>query len=145
MRKGQEEGKSFHVVEMGGKKLVAHYQYMRTLPVVGEIFDSIIEAGHPLPTFQIMHHAYFTQGFLLFITYAPVPESHDIFKRFAKVFEQTYTRFLDLQKAKGQARESQIQLALERVRARTMAMHSSSELIETAELLFDQMNQLGAE
>ena len=68
MRKGHEEGKSFHVVEMGGKKLVAHYQYMRTLPVVGEIFDSIIEAGHPLPTFQIMHHAYFTQGFLLFIT-----------------------------------------------------------------------------
>jgi hypothetical protein len=33
----------------------------------------------------------------------------------AKVFEQAYTRFLDLQKAEAQARESQIQLALERV------------------------------
>ena len=35
-----------------------------------------------------------------------------ILQRFAKVFEQTYTRFLDLQKAEAQARESQIQLAI---------------------------------
>ena len=48
-------------------------------------------------------------------------EASIFFRRFAKVFEQTYTRFLDLQKAEAQARESQIQLALERVRARTMA------------------------
>ena len=107
MRKGYEEGKTLHIVEMGGEQLVTHYRYMRTLPVVGKILDSIIEAGHPLPTFQIMHHAYFSKGFLLFITYEPVPESHDIFKRFANVFEQTYTRFLDLQKAEAQAREAQ--------------------------------------
>ncbi len=37
--------------------------------------------------------------------------------RFGKVFQQTYTRFLDLQKAEAQARESQIELALERVRS----------------------------
>ena len=139
MRKGHEEGKSFHVVEMGGKKLVAHYQYMRTLPVVGEIFDSIIEAGHPLPTFQIMHHAYFSKGFLLFITYEPVPDAHDIFKRFAKVFEQTYTRFLDLQKAEAQAREARIETALERIRARALAMHSSEELMDVAKVLREQM------
>ena len=33
---------------------------------------------------------------------------NDILQRFGKVFEQTYTRFLDLQKAEAQARESQI-------------------------------------
>ena len=38
-------------------------------------------------------------------------------KRFGKVFEQTYTRFLDLQKAEAQAREAQIEAALERVRS----------------------------
>ena len=58
------------------------------------------------------------------------------FKRFAKVFEQTYTRFLDLQKAEEQAREAQVEVALERVRARTMAMHKSEELAETAHVLF---------
>src|SRR6187401_1466012 len=142
MRKGHEEGKSFHVVEMGGKKLVAHYQYMRTLPVVGEIFDSIIEAGHPLPTFQIMHHAYFSKGFLLFITYEPVPDAHDIFKRFGKVFEQTYTRFLDLQKAEAQAREAKIEAALERVRARTMGMQKSDELADVVGLMYKQFEEL---
>src|SRR6187402_735947 len=142
MRKGHEEGKSFHVVEMGGKKLVAHYQYMRTLPVVGEIFDSIIEAGPPLPTFQIMHHSYFSKGFLLFITYEPVPDAHDIFKRFGKVFDQTYTRFIDLQKAEAQAREAQIEAALEKVRSRSLAMHKSDELYEVVTVVSEKLVEL---
>ena len=75
----------------------------------------------------------------MFITYEPVPEMWDVFKRFAKVFEQTYTRFLDLQTAEAQTRESQIQLALERVRARTMAMQRSDELSGAASLLFQQV------
>ena len=66
-----------------------------------------------------------------------------ILQRFAKVFEQTYTRFLDLQKAEGQAREAQIELALERVRARTMAMHKSDELPEISFLLFQQLREVG--
>ncbi|MDH3246869.1 MAG: hypothetical protein OEM26_19765, partial [Saprospiraceae bacterium] len=143
MRKGQEQGKTFHLVEMGGEDLVAHYEYMRTLPVVGEILDSIIDAGHPLPTFQIMHYTYFSHGLLLFITYEPVPEAHPIFKRFAKVFEQTYTRFLDLQTAEAQAREAQIEAALEKVRSRTMAMQKSEELPEVAHELFLQIQSLG--
>ncbi|MCK5456513.1 MAG: SpoIIE family protein phosphatase, partial [Melioribacteraceae bacterium] len=54
------------------------------------------------PTSQIDHVAYFKYGYIIFITYEPVPEAHDIFKRFAKVFQQTYTRFLDLQNAEAQ-------------------------------------------
>ena len=41
---------------------------------------------------------------------------NNILVRFSKVFEQAYTRFLDLQKAEAQAREAEIELALERVR-----------------------------
>jgi hypothetical protein len=70
-------------------------------------------------------------------------EQFDILNRFAKVFDLTYTRFNDLKQAEAQARESQIQLALERVRARTMAMQKSEELMETAVVLFDQLKQLG--
>ena len=58
----------------------------------------------------------------------PSERETEILKRFSKVFEQAYTRFLDLQKAEAQAKEAQIQLALERVRARTMAMQKSDEL-----------------
>ena len=65
--------------------------------------------------------------------------------RFAKVFEQAYTRFLDLKKAEAQAREAQIEAALERVRARTMAMHRSEELAEAASVLFQQILSLDPE
>jgi len=72
-----------------------------------------------------------TKNIILVIgNYASVPYSNEqnaILKRFGNVFEQSYTRFLDLQKAEAQAREAQIQLALERVRARTMAMQKSEE------------------
>ena len=66
----------------------------------------------------------------------------EILKRFARVFEQAYVRFLDLQKAEEQAREAQIQLALERVRARTMSMQKSEELHEVIQLIFEQLRQL---
>ena len=140
------KGEDLYVEPMGGEALQNHYNYMFSLPTLKEVFfGKLADAGFTPPTFQIFHAAYFSYGYILFITHEPYPEAHDIFKRFAKVFEQTYTRFLDLQKAEAQARESQIQLALERVRARTMAMHHSSELSEAAALLFDQLKQLGAE
>ena len=44
-------------------------------------------------------------------------EENNTLMRFGKVFQQTYTRFLDLQKAEAQAREAQIEAALERVRS----------------------------
>ena len=40
--------------------------------------------------------------------------------------------------------ELEIEAALERVRARTMSMHQSSELAETATVLFEQLSSLGA-
>ena len=142
-REAYERGETFFVEEIGGEELVAHYKYVRSQPTGGEIQDAIFEAGHQLPTFQIFHCAYFSQGFLLFITYERVPEAWDIFKRFAKVFEQTYTRFLDLQKAEAQAREAQIEAALEKVRSRSLAMHHSEELKEVVATIFEKLKELG--
>ena len=69
-------------------------------------------------------------------------EQIDIVKRFAKVFEQAYIRFLDLQKAEAQAREAQIEAALERVRSRSMGMQKSDELREVIQVVFQQLQQL---
>jgi hypothetical protein len=91
---------------------------------------------------QKFYIAPYRYGYLLIITTKPFNEEQ-VFIRFAKVFEQTYTRFLDLQKAEAQGRESQIQLALERVRARTMAMQHSGELREIAAAVHDQILGLG--
>jgi signal transduction histidine kinase len=138
-----QRGESLFVREQDGEELEVHYRYLISIPEVKSIADELLKAGLSWPTFQIIHCAFFSQGYLLFISYKPVPEAYDIFKRFAKVFEQTYTRFLDLQKAEAQAREAQIQLAMERVRARTMAMQRSDELAEAASILFKQVYDLG--
>ena len=63
--------------------------------------------------------------------------------RFGKVFQQTYTRFLDLQKAEAQARESQIEASLERVRSKALAMHSPNDLSETVNVFFKELKILG--
>src|SRR6266496_6665409 len=77
-------------------------------------------------------------------TYDPLSEEEvTLFKRFRNVFDLAYRRYLDIEKAEAQAREAQIELALERVRARTMAMQRSEELSETVAVLFEQFNELG--
>ncbi len=86
----------------------------------------------------------FSHGLLNPVTYEPLAKKDfELLQRFARVFEQTYRRFLDLKQAEAQAREAQIEAALERVRSRTMAMHESNELAETAAVLFQQFNELG--
>ncbi|RLD25469.1 MAG: hypothetical protein DRI54_04800, partial [Bacteroidetes bacterium] len=69
-------------------------------------------------------------------------ESLDILARFGKVFDLTYTRFNDLKQAEAQAREAEIEAALERVRSRSMAMHKSEELKEVIQLVYDQFVHL---
>ena len=142
--KSRRRGDELLVYEKEGEMQADHYRYMQSVPGgLGDLMQNMLDAGFQFPTFQIDHLANFSHGNLAFITYEHVPEMHDVFKRFARVFEQTYTRFLDLQKSEAQARESQIQLALERVRARTMAMQRSDELAEVALSLFQQVKELG--
>jgi hypothetical protein len=69
-------------------------------------------------------------------------ESFSILSRFAKVFDQTYTRFNDLKQAEAQARESQIEAALEKIRSRSLAMHQSKELKEVIAITFEKLNEL---
>jgi hypothetical protein len=81
------------------------------------------------PSWEIDYGASFKHGYILVSALQPFTEAA-ILPRFAKVFEQTYTRFLDLQKAEAQAREAKIEAALEKVRSRSLAMHKSDELSE---------------
>jgi signal transduction histidine kinase len=79
------------------------------------------------------------------LSWSPTPLSDEqakILQRFAKVFEQTYTRFLDLQKAEAQAREAQIEAALERVRSSSMKMHQSKDLVTVINVVAKQLLQL---
>lgn len=144
MLQGWKEGKDYILSQQEGEPLAAHYRYLYSLPPMKAFFDPMLSSGIRFPAWQQWHAAYFSKGYLLIITTEPYAEP-DIFKRFAKVFDQAYTRFLDLQKAEAQAREAHIESALERVRSRTLAMQKSDELAGTAAVLFSQLISLGIE
>ncbi|MGB5190540.1 sensor histidine kinase, partial [Robiginitalea sp.] len=138
-----QKGESLLVKEIAGEQCTAHYEFMSTLPVVGDVLRQLKKTNGSFPSYQIDHVAYFKYGYLLFITREAVPEAHDIFKRFAKVFEQTYTRFLDLKKAEAQTREAQIELSLERIRAQVTAMQESADLLDIVVTMRCEFTKLG--
>ncbi|MFC3879826.1 sensor histidine kinase [Algoriphagus namhaensis] len=138
MYEGWKSGKKLIIELMEGDELKNHFQNMAKMIPQQKIFEELVP-----PDRIYFHLAYFSYGFFVFATVEPCSENHDIFTRFAKVFEQTYTRFLDLKKAEAQAREAEIEVALERVRAKMMAMHKSEELREVIGTIFNQLQLLG--
>lgn len=137
-----KKGNPLFIQDYGPEVIKEHYDYLKTIPVLGDALTELYNSGVPLPERQIDHIAFFNHGHLLFITYKPVPEAHAIFIRFANVFNQAYTRFLDLQKAEAQAREAEIELALERVRSRSLAMHTTSELQDVIHTVHQELIKL---
>ncbi len=93
-----------------GEELKKHYEYLYTIPSVKEAIDILEKSGLSLPAKQCYYVGFFNQGYLLIITKEPIPEMHDLSYRFTRVFEQTYTRFLDLQKAEAQAEQAKLDL-----------------------------------
>jgi len=141
VREAKQRGDEFFVQYVGGETIQAMYaQLSKFAP---NQFAIMLEHGFEFPKEQYDHFVFGSTVSLMFITFEPIPEAHDIFKRFGKVFQQTYTRFLDLQKAEAQAREAQIEVALERVRAKMMAMHKTEELHEVLGTIFTQLQFLG--
>ena len=138
----KKNGEDFKVFEISGTELVETYELLTSFaPKQFAKMKAI--AGNSFPSRQFNHYFFGTQVGLMFITPEPHPEDWDIFKRFGKVFEQTYTRFLDLQKAEAQVKEAQIESALERVRSKTMAMHNSQDVGDTVVSMFDELIKLG--
>ncbi|MBD0351868.1 MAG: hypothetical protein ICV65_12010, partial [Flavisolibacter sp.] len=134
--KAWQEKKKSVVIELTGENLNQFIKYLHEevhLPIKEELLKK--RRAHTL--------AFFTQGFLNITSHEPLPpEIIKLTERFAKVFEQTYTRFLDLQKAEAQAREAQIEAALERVRSRSLAMHKAEELGEVITVIFEKLKEL---
>ena len=143
MMKGWKERrtKDVYVLEGQEKKIYDEYLFneteFRRVPAAAQAASRAMEK-------YVVTFSFSNFGGLQTVGDVPLSDANlDILSRFGKVFDLTYTRFNDLKQAEAQARESQIQLALERVRARTMAMQKSDELAETASLLFTQIADLG--
>ena len=132
---GWKDQKKYLVIELTGKEL-ADYNHFRNQ------FNEVRIETHPGDRW-IIHAIYFSKGILTFSSSeVRPPETIQLLQRFAAVFDLTYTRFLDLKNAEAQARESQIQLALERIRAASMAMQKSDELLDVINIFSDQLAKL---
>src|SRR5688572_3951845 len=106
----------------------------------GEMDDPRLD-DHPALYYYL--YAFRTAGIGI-STFNPIPaDKLEVLKRFRNVFEFAYRRYMDVTKAEAQAREAQIELALERVRARSMAMQKSDELAEAAQVLYNEFGTLG--
>ena len=136
MLSGWIEQKKSIAIDMKGKELQEYFQHLQKLRVPFK--------GGLSQKRRVQNIAYFSQGLIGLASPDLQPEETiNLLERFAAVFNLTYRRFLDLQKAEEQTREAQIELAMERIRARTMAMHKSEELSETSFVLFQQFVELG--
>ena len=132
--KGQQKSL---VVDLSGKELEAWVTYRNAIS--GVKVSSADTAGR-----RVITCAFFSRGHISFSS--PEPRSKEttyLLERFAGVFDQTYTRFLDLQRSEAQAKEAQIEAALERVRSKTMAMQKSDELSEVIQVVYEQFVRLG--
>jgi signal transduction histidine kinase len=69
-------------------------------------------------------------------------EQNKTLVRFAKAFEQTYTRFLDLQKAEAAAREAVKQASVDRVRAEIASMRTTKDLDSIIPLVWNELTIL---
>ncbi len=135
MYDGWKEEKKSIVIDMQGKELEEYLQHLTTLGVPFNK-DFQVRREHTV--------AYFSKGFMGLVSFEPQPrETTRLLERFAGVFNLTFTRYLDLKQAEEQAREAVIEAALEKVRGKAMAMHSSNDLIATASQVFTELRKLG--
>ncbi len=133
-------------IEIPSDYIAQHFERMFELPSVKAVKEDLSAKGINLvsPPWEIDYGASFKNGYLLVSSLKLFKEAK-IFPRFAKVFEQAYTRFLDLKKAEAQAREAQIEAALERIRSKSLGMYKTDDLRDVVSVLFEQMQGLSVD
>jgi signal transduction histidine kinase len=139
LKKAWQKGDKAYSYHFAGADVTKYYKALNMEPEYPIHMDL-----DTLPDNQFANIFFFTEGILFAFTQTQLTqEARSVLKRFASVFGQTYRRYLDLLKAEAQAREAQIEAALERVRARSMAMHRSDELLDLSVVLFQELDKLG--
>ncbi len=138
VQQARKENRKFVVIDLSGEELADFNKFKMK-------YSTQYKSQDDTPKDRwVMHYAFFSKGALAFSSHEPrPPETIHLLERFAGVFDLTYTRFLDLQKAEAQAREAQTEAALERVRAKAMAMHRSDDLTSAVATVFEELDRLG--
>ena len=84
-------------------------------------------------------------GYSLMGEAEPSEEAKTVLLRFAGVFDLAYRRYEDLTEAEAAARETRIEMSLERVRGQAMAMQKPDDISEVSIRMFEELEALGIE
>jgi signal transduction histidine kinase len=134
----RQEKKPFALTILSGNELRSYYHTMSTYLSVWrqQVFNEK----------EFFYAFFFPGGTINAVTNQLLSnEQCEIMIRFAQVFGLIYTRFLDLQTAETSAREAQVESALERVRARALAMQQPEELKDVTQVFRNEMGMLNVE
>ncbi len=134
MLKGNGE---FMVAHIKGDEVKAWLDYQKTTNVFIDDY---------LNTASSLNYYWFSLGpvALGISTYVPLTEEEiNLFKRFLKVFELSYRRYLDIEKAEAQAYEAKVEASLEKVRAVAMSMNKPDDLLNICETLYKEFAAFG--
>jgi hypothetical protein len=97
-----------------------------------------------IPERRIYGYASFSHGMVAIAQESPIPEeTREILIRFARVFEQTYIRFLDLQRAEFQALDAKRRASLDRIRGEIASMRTADDLQTITPLIWRELTTLG--
>ena len=104
------------------------------------------EADEPkLSEIDSLHYYFYSigRGAMGISAFKSISEKEqEILKRFRNVFGLAYRRYMDVSLAEAQAREAQIELGLERVRTKAMAMQKSEDLGSAIAIVFEELDKL---
>ena len=134
MLKGNGE---FMVAHIKGDEVKAWLEFQKTTNVFIDDY---------LSTASSLNYYWFSLGpvALGISTYVPLTEEEiNLFKRFLKVFELSYRRYLDIEKAEAQAYEANVEASLEKVRAVAMSMNKPDDLLNICETLYKEFAAFG--
>lgn len=136
------ESNDYYTMPWTGDKLNVIIEEIKELdPDSGQMFEEAVKEGRISAYWQAC--APFSRGVLgLDYAFEPPAEAERVLTKMASSIDMAYRRFEDLQEAERRAMESRIESALERIRSQSLAMQSSDELRNVADVLYEQMRKL---
>jgi signal transduction histidine kinase len=129
----RKANKPYGLTILSGNEVRAYYQTMSTYLSVPrqQVFNET----------EFFYSFFFSGGTINVVTYQSLNEEQcKTMIRVAQVFGLIYARFRDLQKAEASAKEALIESALERVRARALAMQHPEELKDVIQVFRNEMS-----
>jgi hypothetical protein len=102
----RKSGVEFDVQYVEGEKIIQLYLALTKLDE--KQYEIMLQDGGRFPSHQYEHFVFGSKVSLMFITYEPVPEAHDIFKRLGKVLNKPIPAFLICNKQKRRQKKHRL-------------------------------------